>query len=293
MILAEKPLFIIHKPHQEITEEDIGMAFRRLAPADKQKFLYLRDNASRPFRYLSDAMAENSFQVHTQGSNLSAHGLFLLLSRFNHSCVPNSKIPTSSGETGGEASAIFAMRDIAAGEEITFCYNPDFSSRTRYERHQLLRFPCNCEACHAGTSQASDMRRTLARGLQYLTLGKDIDGQRWDSTLTFFVDPELRRAAEELTIPLSSRLVYNLLVMALLEEEGLTEFIVETMLPGIQRISKLFATESNAKIVKLAMAQGTWLEKFCVAARLYGREDAADHAIAHALKMVRDSSLKQ
>lgn len=41
------------------------------------------------------------------------------------------------------------------------------------------------------------------------------------------------------------------------------------------------------------MAQATWREKFCVAARLYGREDAADHDVATELRMTRDLNLKQ
>lgn len=253
VILRERPLFVIRKPHQKITEQDVQTAFQRLAPADKQRFLCLRDNASLPFTYMSDAMAENSFEVHPEGSSLPAHGAFLLLSRFNHSCIPNSKVPFSAAETE-ETLTIFAVRDIAAGEEITFCYNSDLQCRTRHERHRRLRFICDCGACLVGTSfqQASDMRRTLIRGLQYLTLGQDVDGLRRSSALQIIVDPELKKAAEEFSISLSSRLIYYLLMMFLLEQEGLMdEFMVERMLPGIQKTSSWFATESNAIIVDL------------------------------------------
>src|SRR5947207_818289 len=60
---------------------------------------------------------------------------FLLHSRFNHSCIPNSKVPDISGEI----IAMFATRDIVAGEEITFCYNSDFECRAKHARHQELR----------------------------------------------------------------------------------------------------------------------------------------------------------
>lgn len=293
-ILIDKPLFIIYKLPQDITEEDVLMAFLRLAPADKEKFLRIGDNGSGPFNNCLAAMAQNTFQVPTQGSNLPAYGMFVLLSRFNHSCAPNSKIPTSVTESGRETLAIFAKRDISVGEEITFNYLPGFELKCQHERHQLLQFTCKCEACHAGPSpqRASDMRRTLVRGLQYLSRGGDLDVQAQDSTLPFSIDPELKlkEAAEELRIPLSSRFVYDLLSIVLLEEEGLMDDLI---VKKIQTVSDWFETESNDKIAKLAMAQATWREKFCVAARLYGREDAADHDVATELRMTRDLNLKQ
>lgn len=95
MILREKPLFVIRKPGEEITEEDVWTAFQQLVPSDKQQFLYLRDNASRPFTHMTQACAENSFAISNsitaQANDPPIHGLFLLHSRFNHSCIPNSR----------------------------------------------------------------------------------------------------------------------------------------------------------------------------------------------------------
>ena len=113
------------------------------------------------------------------------------------------------------------------GEEFTFCYNTDFECRNRYECHQALRLICDCKACLPGTAfqQFSDMRRIFIRGLQYLTLGVDMNGQKQDSISPIIVDPKLKKAAEDFRIPLSSRLIYNLLILCLLEEEGfLDEF---------------------------------------------------------------------
>ena len=285
MILREKPLFVIRKPHEEITEEDVWAAFVQLAPSEKQLFLYLCDNASRPFTRLTEALAENSFTISNSGP--PAHGLFLLQSRFNHSCIPNSKIPS----TGGEINARFATRDIVAGEEITSCYNTDFDGRTRHERHQALRFSCDCKACRIGTpfQKLSDMRRTLIRGLHYLTLGSDLNGQRQGSASPIIFDSKLKKAAEDFSIFLSARLIYNLLFMALLEEEGLMDdFTVERYNPMILQVVAWFRTESNARIARLAMAQETWLEKFCMAFRLYGQGDVADHDITVELQMLRE-----
>jgi hypothetical protein len=126
MILREKPLFVIRKPHEEIAEEDIRRAVWQLVPIEKEQLLLLRDTASKCFTNMIEAFAENSFatsnSIIPQANEPPIHGLFLLLSRFNHSCIPNSKFPS----TDGEVIACFATKDIAAGEEITFCYNLDF-----------------------------------------------------------------------------------------------------------------------------------------------------------------------
>ncbi|KAF1966055.1 SET domain-containing protein, partial [Bimuria novae-zelandiae CBS 107.79] len=123
-ILSEKALFVIRKYHTHIEKMDVVTAFQALAPSDKHQFLLLRDNASNPFNSMENACAENSFTFPGDGG----HRLFLPLSRFNHSCVPNSKIPDKS--TGENPFGIYAIRDILAGEEITFCYETDFEART-------------------------------------------------------------------------------------------------------------------------------------------------------------------
>ena len=242
---------------------------------------------------MTEAFAENCFAIdgiEPQPRISSVYGLFLLHSRFNHSCIPNSKVPISKDETVSS----FATRDILPGEEITFGYNSDFECRNRYERHQALRFICDCKACLVDTpfQQLSDMRRTMIRGLQYLTLGVDLNGQRQGSMSPIIVDSKLKKAAEDFRIPLSARLIYNLLVMYLLEEEGLLDDImVERLYPGILQLTTLFGTESNASIVRLAMTQTTWLEKFCMAFRLYGQADVADHAVAERLRILHRLSL--
>ena len=295
MILREKPLFVIKKPDEEITEVDVLAAFHQLVPSEKQQFLCLRDNACRHFTNMTQAFAENSFAIsngiRTQANGPPMHGLFLLHSRLNHSCIPNSKIPNCSGEI----ISSFATRGIVAGEEITFCYNTDFECRTRHDRHQKLRFVCDCKACLTGThfQQLSDMRRMFIRGLQYLTLGVDLDGKGQGSAPPIIIDSKLKRAAEDFSIPLSARLIYDLLVAYLLEEEGLLDdFMVERLNPGILQIAAWFKTESNARIASLAITQQTWLEKVSMAFRLYGRGDAADHDIAVLLRMLHKQSVK-
>jgi hypothetical protein len=108
-----------------------------------------------------------------------------------------------------------------------------------------------------------------------------LDGQRQGSAYPIIVDPKLKKAAEDFSILLSSRLIYNLLIMFLLEEEGLLDdFMVERLNPGILLTTAFFQSESNTKVVRLAMAQKTWRERLGIAFRLYGRRDVADHTFA-------------
>ncbi|CAG8891230.1 unnamed protein product [Penicillium egyptiacum] len=271
LILSEKPTFVIRMSHTEITD---------------YHFLLLRDNGSSCFTSMNEAFAENSFNIaNSDQHEPEAHGLFPLHSRFNHSCIPNSEVPTVTGE----AISSFATRDIAAGEEINFCYNPGFQGRTRYERHQALRFTCHCVACLPGTpfQQLSDMRRRLIRGLQYLSHGVDLDGQRQSSHSIIF-DSKLKFAAETFSITLSSRLIYALLMILFLEEEGLLDDSMDSRLrPSLTKTVQLFKSESNQSIAELAMEQKTWVKKLEVAFKLYGREDAADYEVTLALRQLR------
>ncbi|KAI1658935.1 SET domain-containing protein [Daldinia decipiens] len=281
-ILIEEPLFIIRKPSQYITDQDVFAAFQQLTPAAKQQFLLIRDNASGPFGRLSELLAENAFALLAN----AGHGLYLLHSRFNHSCIPNAKVPESSSET----LTLFAIKEIVAGEEITFCYNADFEGRTRRERHEALRFACDCKACLPGTpfQQLSDVRRRFVRGLQYLAHGIDIDGRRQDSSSPIIDDRKLKEAAENLSIPLCNKLIYQLLSSFLLEEEGLLDYLMrERIERPMVILSSLFETESNARIVKVAMTEQTLLGKVHIAFRLYGRADAADELLPEMLRMLR------
>ncbi|KAI0852300.1 SET domain-containing protein [Daldinia vernicosa] len=282
-ILIEKPLFIIPKPSDDITDEDVFAAFQRLTPTAKQQFLLLRDNAGGPFERINEVLAENSFALEAN----SEHGLYLLHSRFNHSCLPNAKVP----ECSGEIITMFAIRDIVAGEEITFCYNGDFECRTRRERHQALRFVCDCKACQLGTpfQQLSDVRRTFIRASDYLIRGVDIDGKRQNSSSPIIADRKLKEAAESLSIPICNRMIYHLLAAFLLEEEGLLDYLArERLEPFMVAISPLFETESNVRIVKNVMAEPTWLGKVHMAFRLYGRADAADETLPKMLRALRN-----
>lgn len=289
LIFEERPLFVVRKPHQCITELDVQAGFHQLPPRQKQQFLCLRDNGTREFTSMKEAFRENSFAVAT---NPPAHGLLIVLSRFNHSCLPNCKVPHDGVEK--DQLHFYATKVIMAGEELTFCYNTDFELRTTQDRIQRLGFQCDCKACLSDTPfhQASEMRRALLRGLHYLTHGKDIDGPMPVSARPFLSDPEVKKAAEELRIPQSTRLIAVVLMGFLLEEEGLMDqFMFARLRPSVKSVAASFQTASNAHIAALVMAQASWLGRVCMAFKLYGKEDDADQEIAAKFKMAREAGL--
>ncbi|KAF4974825.1 hypothetical protein FZEAL_8321 [Fusarium zealandicum] len=281
LLLREKPLWVIGKQHTEITEQDIRAAFQGLPPRSKQQFLFLRDNAYGKFTDMKSACAENSFQVASEAEmekGVRAYGLFILLSRFNHSCVPNSIVPVTT--TGREAIASYATKDIMPGEEITFCYNTDFQFRTRQDRHKELCFVCECKACQLGTPfhQMSEIRRRFARAILYLSHGVDMDRGQSCFFSPKIIHSTLKNAAETFEIPVSSRFIYNILLVCLVEEEGLLDDVkVKRMIPPVLSTLLLFQTKENVEIAMLAMRQETWLQRFDVAVKLYGKRDKADN----------------
>jgi hypothetical protein len=115
--------------------------------------------------------------------------------------------------------------------------------------------------------------------------GVDFDGRRQSWIIA---DAELKHAAESRRILISSRWVYALLKVFLLEEEGLLDdLMMQRLGPDIEVPMALFETKENVAVAKLAMAQGTWRGRLEVAFRLYGRRDARDEFLAGVLGLPR------
>ncbi|KAI0951697.1 hypothetical protein AcV7_007721 [Taiwanofungus camphoratus] len=93
-------------------------------------------------------------------------GCFPTLSRANHDCAPTANYVFAFATFTGEFRAI---RDIAAGEEITITYTP--LSAPRAERRAFLArtrfFACTCATCALPPAKAreSDARRVRIRDL--------------------------------------------------------------------------------------------------------------------------------
>ncbi len=90
---------------------------------------------------------------------LDGTGLFAVVACANHSCAPAAASRKGEADLDGGA-VLVAMRDIAAGEEVTICYIDSDESSVRKRRAALADygFACACERC-----AADDARRAAAK----------------------------------------------------------------------------------------------------------------------------------
>ncbi|KAJ5934892.1 hypothetical protein N7466_004439 [Penicillium verhagenii] len=270
LILTERPLFFFEKPKALITVGEAAKAILSL-PLDKktQVSLMLKNGTSlyQDLRYL---VGENSFSLRDSHSHAPAWGFFLLQSRFNNSCTPNSRIVAM----GQGVIVRYANRDIQPGEEITSIHTVyDFVS-TRFERQRRISFPCHCATCQLPPllQQASDLRRRLMRGLVFL-----IDGEDQCSSSPVIIDTEMRRRAASFDLSLCTIIFFDFLLLFLLAEEGLfQDAFLAKFRGGLAQRGQFIRSESTRIIFEMAKKQHHWVNMLQVASRLYGRVDPGD-----------------
>ncbi|KAJ5381676.1 SET domain-containing protein [Penicillium cataractarum] len=108
----------------DITDDDVLKGLREASQDKISEFFLLKSDAAEILADLTHAFLSNHFALVLTG-NLNAHhndptaqGLFILLSRFNHSCIPNASMPMNKGDS----ISCVASKDTRPGEEITFAY---------------------------------------------------------------------------------------------------------------------------------------------------------------------------
>ncbi|KAJ4326308.1 hypothetical protein N0V84_003174 [Fusarium piperis] len=273
LIVQELPMFLTEQLTEASAEAQILTASRDMSLSKKRLAILARDNGGAEFDSIVPFFLQNSFSVGEERI-----GFYLIQSRFNHSCQPNSSVPTAEDNNDLYLKR-YALEDIKVGEEITFCYQPGFNSKTRLERQKLLTFECLCKCCTRGKSaqQLSDLRRTFIKALDYLAFGAFPDGTKDRSDRPLICDPALKRACESQDLPISNKFVYHILYMCLAEQEKLmSNTMLERISPKIDTLARIFETESNIIVSELALSQTTWLKKLDVALTILGEPDEAD-----------------
>lgn len=86
---------------------------------------------------------------------LDVSGLYLQLSRFNHSCVANTISHEVPSADGSQVRVVQARTDIQAGEEITVEYIRPWTENRAVALRQTWGFDCRCPLCD--TSEDSTM----------------------------------------------------------------------------------------------------------------------------------------
>jgi hypothetical protein len=151
-VLAEEPLLKVDEENG--STKDILLAFEKLSVSQKESYLQLREFAGAAFKCSAEAEIGRDWEAMSPlerkilaiwAANAFGH-VFLLGSRFNHSCIPNIHFAYNP-DLGKET--FHAVRNITAGEELTITYI-DGINRTKGQRLAELdkrEFVCDCPAC--------------------------------------------------------------------------------------------------------------------------------------------------
>ncbi|GAA5942868.1 hypothetical protein JCM3775_001526 [Rhodotorula graminis] len=153
-ILAETPAFVVTP--RECTEAGIAAAVAKLSLSDRDVFysLALADHLV-PLGPHLGRFKNNSMEVYD-----TAGGVFLVGSRFNHSCAPNV---SRRWDTPAAKMRFVASFDIEQGTELEIAYAVLCAPRDQRQQmlQRLFGFKCTCRACTlTGDAQVkSDERR--------------------------------------------------------------------------------------------------------------------------------------
>ncbi|GAA6064461.1 hypothetical protein JCM10212_002124 [Sporobolomyces blumeae] len=112
-------------------------------------------------------------------------GMFLTLSRFNSSCRPTLSRP--AWDPTSRTTRLYALRDIAAGEELTWTYlnvtfEFDGADARRAEMERVFEFACGCDACEGVGMSAEDRATSEQRLMRLRRLKERIGG--YDGEMT-------------------------------------------------------------------------------------------------------------
>ena len=244
-LIAEPPL-LTFDPNSE--PSGVVAAVNNLPPTRRASFDSLHN--AHPGMGVLGTLSTNCIEV---GSRT---GIFGIISRFNHSCVPNVEWNWNDNLN---AETIHATRDISYGEELCASYlgmeaRPGLCS-SRDERSERLQasygFVCSCPVCTLTGEELSksDRRRRAIF---------DLDQEIWDAVMKANV--QKRDAGGE-------ELVQRRL--QLLEEEGLDENSV--------RNRCMYDAYQACKYLGLHRRARTWLEDAAQHAKLFAGADSPEY----------------
>ncbi|EED12492.1 SET domain containing protein [Talaromyces stipitatus ATCC 10500] len=171
-ILAESSLLKVENDNPDAKK--ILQAFEDLTPSQQSSYLELHRYTFDSDKQILEAQMGQTWdemaEMHRKVLNIytanSFPSIYLLGSRFNHSCVPNT---THSYHPSLDKETFHTIQDITAGEELLITYidgsNWDRSRRQKYL--QKWGFQCNCPVCEDTPQGRAKEEKRLE--LSYLT----------------------------------------------------------------------------------------------------------------------------
>lgn len=157
LLISEPPLFTTASlTNAETIEKDLGAIVRALPREGQKAFLFLHNNFPGQPNPFSNIIRSNGYPL---GPNSEVGGIFPLIARMNHSCRPNAQHAWND-KLGRQT--VYAVRDVAAGDELTLSYhNGGPSSERRAALKQFFGFDCACELCALPPKQLRESDRRL------------------------------------------------------------------------------------------------------------------------------------
>lgn len=184
LIIAESPLLsmttTLATPERQ-TEELASLSSKvdALPEHDKRAFFSLHNFYGQEFPQILGILLSNVYPMcgpeHGPATMPGSGGLFLVCSRFNHSCNPSA---CYSWNTALSKILVHAVKDIQPGEQVTVTYLGDIRFPRSIRQRILLeqfQFKCQCDLCtvrYVIEGVSSDARRLAIRTL---TLELDSD----------------------------------------------------------------------------------------------------------------------
>lgn len=162
-IMLWQPTFMIHRQlTDDLLPEDLlyilDAAILKL-PAPRRR-AFLQQLGQFGGHRVSDILLTNAFQMDVGGEGEEGHhlGNFPDVSRFNHDCRPNVGFRIDEQL----AHNTHAVRDIAAGEELTLAYMNPFETYAVRQQHILQSWGFQCTCPHCSMSE-EEIRESDAR----------------------------------------------------------------------------------------------------------------------------------
>ncbi|PPJ52246.1 hypothetical protein CBER1_10515 [Cercospora berteroae] len=163
LLISEEPLFTTESLQDANTvEKDLAAIVKALPKKGQRAFLSLHNNFKGEPNPFSNIVRSNGYPL---GPSSGIGGIFPLVSRINHSCLPNAQHAWNSTQN---RMLVHAVREIEEDEELTLSYLNGGPSATRQEiLKQNFRFTCACELCSLSPQQlkSSDARLKRAQEL--------------------------------------------------------------------------------------------------------------------------------
>lgn len=143
LLISEPPLFTTASlTNADTIEKDLGAIIKGLPKEGQRAFLTLHNNFPGQPNPFSNIIRSNGYPL---GPSSEVGGVFPLIARLNHSCRPNAQ---HAWNDKLQEQTVYAVRDIAAGEELTLSYhNGGPSAERKAALRQFFGFDCACELC--------------------------------------------------------------------------------------------------------------------------------------------------